>query len=781
MCEDRGIERYGRLRTLLDNENIYQGFGTLCMEADAKYNSGLFHFKDEKNRPTSPDELTLGLNIDDGVLKTIIKGLYYPESPYEFSVLQPEILGNVYEQFLGKVIRLTDGHRAKVEEKPEVKKSGGVYYTPQYIVDYIVENTVGQLCKGKTPNKVSKLKILDPACGSGSFLLGAYKYLLQWHQDYYTNQNDKKLPKNTVYVGKNGELYLTIKEKKRILLNNIYGVDIDSQAVWVTKLSLLLKVLEGENQDVLEAQKKLFKERALPDLGDNIKCGNSLIGAEIYNDSEFVLDDEELNRVNPFDWKNEFADVFSNDGFDVVVGNPPYIRIQAMKQWAPIEVEYYKNSYKSASKGNYDIYVVFVEKGLSLLNRKGILGFILPHKFFNAKYGEPLRSFVAKGQHLLKIVHFGDNQVFDKATTYTCLLFLNSTTNNEFNFVKVEDLDKWRISKDSIEGEISSNKVTDNEWNFVVGSGVELFEKLSELPIKLGNIASIFVGLQTSADKIYVLEKHKPQNNEKLVIVKDVNGSKWLLEKEILKPFIKDIKFSSFKRPMFNKWLIFPYMILSDKVIPISEKNMQYNYPNTYEYLKANKKALIERSNANSKNWWLYPYPKNLSLFKKRKLIVQVISKNGKYSYDNSGIYFTGGGNGPYYGVFYKDLDNPHSLHYLQALLNSKLLDFYLHKISSPFRGGYWSYGKRFIEKLPIRIIDFNTPEDVVIHDKVVELIDKIIKLNEKLIINTVPNEKERVQRQIDSTNIKIDNLVYNLYNLTDAEIKIIEDYHQSG
>ncbi len=278
MCEDQGVEKYEQLRTLLDNDNIYQHFSEICIKADAKYNSGLFHFHEENGRITSPDKFTLNLKIDDTIFKTIIKDLYYPNSPYEFSVLSPEILGNVYEQFLGKVIRLTPGHQAKIEDKPEVKKAGGVYYTPQFIVDYIVENTVEKLCKGKTPNKVSELRILDPACGSGSFLLGAFTYLLKWHIDYYTKHKDKNRLKDKIYQGKSGEYYLTIREKKRILLNNIYGVDIDSQAVNVTKLSLLLKVLEGENRDALEAQQKLFKERALPDLGDNIKCGNSLIG-----------------------------------------------------------------------------------------------------------------------------------------------------------------------------------------------------------------------------------------------------------------------------------------------------------------------------------------------------------------------------------------------------------------------------------------------------------------------------------------------------------------------
>src|SRR3990167_3544601 len=257
ICEDRGIEDYGRLQKLCDNTQVYRELCKIFREADARYNSGIFHFQKEKDRPTPPDELTLNLKIYEDVLKDIFKGLYYPESPYEFSVLPADILGQVYEQFLGKVIRLISGHRAIVEYKPEVKKAGGVYYTPTYIVDYIVKNTVGKLLEGKKPGPrggVSKLKILDPACGSGSFLIGAYQYLLDWHRDRYVEDGPKKY-RNVLHVqGPGGEWRLTTAERKRILLNNIYGVDIDPQAVEVTKLSLLLKVLEGESGETLNRQ-----------------------------------------------------------------------------------------------------------------------------------------------------------------------------------------------------------------------------------------------------------------------------------------------------------------------------------------------------------------------------------------------------------------------------------------------------------------------------------------------------------------------------------------------
>ncbi|MCI0470834.1 MAG: N-6 DNA methylase, partial [Candidatus Aminicenantes bacterium] len=281
IAEDRQMEDYARIRQLAETgKPIYPGLVDLFSQAEKKYDSGLFDFDN--------DRITPRLKIDDKVLKDIIGGLYYPDSPYEFSVLDVEILGNIYEQFLGKTIRLTAGHQARVEDKPEVKKAGGVYYTPRYIVDYIVAHTVGEKIGGKTPEEIAPLKILDPACGSGSFLLGAYQVLLDYHLKYYSGVSipgdapetakqrailSRAIKENRVYQIGGNEYQLTIEEKQRILLNNIYGVDIDRQAVEVTRLSLLLKLLEGESW---ESAGKLFKYsdmKLLPDLSGNIKCG----------------------------------------------------------------------------------------------------------------------------------------------------------------------------------------------------------------------------------------------------------------------------------------------------------------------------------------------------------------------------------------------------------------------------------------------------------------------------------------------------------------------------
>ncbi|OYV14574.1 MAG: type II site-specific deoxyribonuclease [Methanosaeta sp. NSM2] len=181
ICEDRAIEEYGRLKALLQEDGVYARLMEIFREADQRYNSGIFHFQEERDRAELPDSLTGALVLDDATLKEIIQDLYFPDSPYVFSEIPAEILGQVYEQFLGKVIRLEEGHRAVVEDKPEVRKAGGVYYTPSYIVEYIVKNTVGRLLEGKSAAQAAEIRILDPACGSGSFLIGAYQFLLDWH------------------------------------------------------------------------------------------------------------------------------------------------------------------------------------------------------------------------------------------------------------------------------------------------------------------------------------------------------------------------------------------------------------------------------------------------------------------------------------------------------------------------------------------------------------------------------------------------------------------------
>lgn len=376
VAEDRGVENYGDLREACCGNNYYKNIVEIFKKADGKYNSGIFDF--------SKDKITQNIEVDNKVIKEIINDLYYPKSPYEFLVISVEIIGNAYEQFLGKTITIGNNSKAKIELKPEVRKAGGVYYTPEYIVDYIVENTVGEKIKGKTPKEIANIKIVDPACGSGSFLIGAYKYLLNYHREYYSKQGKKKfLGSKEDAITEDGELALWVK--KQILINNIFGVDIDSNAVEVTKLSLLLKCMENETPASIMNNQSLFNERALPSLDENIKCGNSLIGNDFYSGGDSLnIDIETQYKINCFDWEDEFKNVFACGGFDVVIGNPPY-----GAELSEIERNYLEKKF-SLSNTNTAALFLGVLKNFLKDNCRG--GYIIPKSFIYASNWESSRD-----------------------------------------------------------------------------------------------------------------------------------------------------------------------------------------------------------------------------------------------------------------------------------------------------------------------------------------------------------------------------------------------------
>ena len=854
ICEDRGIEGYGTLLALTNGGDVYARLADLFRQADARYNSGLFHFAAEGDRPETPDAWTLGLAIDDKPLREILRGLYYPDSPYEFAVLPADILGQVYEQFLGQVIRLTAGHRAVVEAKPEVKKAGGVFYTPTFIVRVIVRRTVGPLLAGKTVREVAgtrgrpPVRIADIACGSGTFLLEVYQHLLDWYLAQYVahlapllqaghtatssdvrallpdnepapagkraRKTDGSLP---IYEAGGGrvagsEWRLTTAERKRILTTHIYGVDIDPQAVEVTKLSLLLKVLEGENEQTLGSQLRLFQERALPDLARNIKCGNSLIGPEFHDGQQLgLLDDEARYRINAFDWAAEFPEVFGADegrrtnderaggqpssfvvghssarGFDAIVGNPPYIRIQTMKEWAPLEVEYYKRAYAAAGKGNYDIYVVFVERALRLLNPRGRLGFILPHKFFNAQYGEPLRKLLAGGRHLAEIVHFGDQQVFHAATTYTCLLFLDRAGRDAFRFERVADLAAWREAREvdpkgladlaGLAAPIPADRATAAEWNFTVGAGAGLFEKLRAMPVKLGDVvARMYQGPITSADTVYLFKEFRRDKDSSTIEVFSKELNEWVqLESGILKEVVRSGSIQRY-RAIPTALVLFPYEVKQCSARLHSVDELQRSYPLAWAYLIRNKKLLEGREKGRFKTaqWYQFGRTQNLGMWEQPKLMIPyMITDLAAYLDRSDDFYFinvtTGG-----YGITSDERSG--SLAYLCGLLNSRLLNFCLKRVSTTFHGGYFAANKQYIEQLPIRPINFADATDVARHDRMVALVEAMLDLHRKLAAAVTDQEKTVHQRQIVATDRQIDRLVYELYGLTEEEIGIVE------
>ena len=761
IAEDRGVEEYGRLKNLVKGENYYENLFSYFKEADSKYNSGLFDFK--------KDNISRNCIIDNKTIKAIINELYYPISPYEFSVLSVEILGSAYEQFLGKQIKLTAGHRAVIEEKPEVRKAGGVYYTPQYIVEYIVENTLGKLTADKTPEQVAKLKIVDPACGSGSFLLGAYQHLLNWHLQYYnpgfekqtaiaqnsTDYNEKERnaaikERNKLPLTPAGNLTTTIK--KQILLNNLYGVDIDTQAVEVTKLSLLLKCIEGETGSSITAEMR-FGERVLPTLDSNIKSGNSLIDFDFY-DGQIDFEPALEKKIKPFSWQQAFPEIFKKGGFDAVIGNPPYVRQELLSDFK----NYFQRTYK-VYHGMADLYSYFFEKGIGLLNEKGLFGIIVANKWMRANYGEPLRKWL-KDQPIKQIIDFGDLPVFQSATTYPCIFIAGKERNSTaIEVTNVKTLDFTNLTTYINENKTSSNQnsLEDSGWN--LGSETEqlLLKKLQSAGIPLGEYVKgkIYRGVLTGLNEAFVID----EATKNRLIKEDKKSA------EIIKPFLAGRDVKRYQVPTSERFLIFTKRGIDIEKYPaIKNHLLQFK-----EQLKPKPKDWKgdEWKGRKPGSYLWYEIQDAVDYFKefeKTKIIIPAIVQNASYAFDELGFYSND-----------KTCIIPTNDKYLLGVMSSKAVDFFLKSIASTKQGGYFEYKPMYIIKLPIKKINNQNKSEKSLHDEIVQLVETMLQLQQQKQAATLPNQQQQVEQRISYTDTKINEKVYAIYGLTPEEIKLVE------
>ena len=764
IAEDRSIEPYGNLQNAISSRehDPWRNLFTIFSEADAKYNSGLFDFK--------KDKLSKDLKIDNKVIKTIIKELYYP-SPYAFDAMPVEILGSAYEQFLGKVIRITPGHHAKIEEKPEVRKAGGVYYTPQYVVEYIVKNTVGKLVEGKSPNEISEIKIVDPACGSGSFLIGAYQYLLDWHKDYYSNGGKLNSAFPAIRRGVKGEVLtpegnLTTSEKKRILLNNIYGVDIDVNAVEVTKLSLLLKCMEGETDASIAYQLSIFHERVLPTLDNNIKDGNSLVDTDFYASQ---LDFGEEKKIKPFNWQKAFPEVFnrkkeepkdelkiiaqkaklhavkalqyvseleeklsivhepmtgfnSNGGFDVVIGNPPWVDIKGHPQEL---VKYYFDKFSTA-ENRINLYSIFVEQGLKFLGKHGIFGFIIPNSILYQSSYEKIRKLILKEFAVNTIVRLPDN-VFQNVKAETiiisisksnqisdCILYDRTDTITEINESNCKEVKKIN-SKEWLKNEFSVFDIFSNN------AEMELLKKIEKNKIDLIELCGFTLGLTP-------YDKYKGHTQ------------KQIQERVFHSTTMKDETF----KPLLEGADVKRYSVLWGK------------------------KEFISYGN------WLGAPREQRFFTAPRILIRQIVS--GKplriyAGYTDKEIYNTQS----VFNIISKD-ENRLNTKYLLGLLNSNLMNFYHgHKYLDLSKNLFQKILIQNCKKFPIKTIDYQNKDEAQLQTEIITLVDQLLKLNEEKTEARIQSKISHLDGKIEFCEDRINEIVNKLYGLEQPEIDLIK------
>ena len=755
IAEDRNLEPYGTLERVAREKQVYEKIKNLYRAADRKYNSGLFHFDPSDDSRGAPDKLSMDIYIPDNVLQQIIFALYPPQSRYEFSVIAADILGQVYERFLGKVIEVRSADhetRVAVEEKPEVRKAGGVYYTPEYIVDYIVENTLGKLLDGATPEQAARLRVLDPACGSGSFLTGAYNYLLDWHIDYYRRHPAQF--RNRRRETAEGIL-LTTTEKRRILLNNIYGVDLDQSAVEVTKLSLLLKMLENENDST---GLRDMDGPILPDLGGNIKWGNSLVGSDFYDGTDVGgLADEELQRVKAFDWDGAggFADIMAAGGFDAVIGNPPYVRQETL---GAAFKTYAKKTYDTYA-GTADLYTYFIERGLNLLREGGAFSIIVANKWLRARYGKPLRAWLKK-QAIREIIDFGDLPVFQQATTYPCILTIGKAgAGDSFAAAQVDTLEfaSLREYLGSLRYAVDKTMLDDGEWALVDESTQRLIARLNHHGVSLKEFidGKMFIGIKTALNKAFVISQD--QYDE---IISEEPQSR-----QLIKPYLVGRDIKRFLLTSRNRYVV---------VVPdgwTSQKSgkrdgnwdwFRANYTRLADHLQPFEAAARKRTDQ-GEYWWELRPCSYYDEFEKEKIVFPDIATRGQFAIDDSGFYLDMTG-------FAIDSNS----RYLLGILNSRLITFLFSKSSSEIRGGFLRWKRQYVNALPIRTIDFDNPGDVAMHDEMVGLVERMLGLH-KGYADLTDVQRSVVDAQIARVDRAIDALVYRLYGLSGDEVGVVE------
>jgi hypothetical protein len=735
--------------------------------------------------------------------------------------LSPEVLGHIFEQTV-------------------TQKEKGAYYTPEDITSYIARNTVhpylldqinektkesyknldevfgldsnvsenrvvadGGVAKTGTVNDIrtdhietlyfdilKNMSVLDPAVGSGAFLLAIQEVLLDTYlscighfQDIELFERTGRVQDELEKIEANGSP--TLFAKHEIILNNLYGVDIDQGAVEICKLRLWLSMVADIENDPNEVE-------PLPNVDFNIRQGNTLIGyTELIDttskgDSELVnwgggvgksveerydeiikaiseyknattvskankwrnkaekrlnkhreslnekilqnfaevgisIDSKELEEHSPFHYILEFAEVYSKGGgFDIIVGNPPYIRIQELKKTQPKIIDYLGESEEyDTPYYNYDIAIPFTERSHDLLSEQGRMSFIMTNKWLQSRYGGKLREKLANEKTVSSLVDFGDQQVFRGISTYVLILSLTKSKNDHIDYAEVDGIgEDLGVRLDEISRKINNEYVStfetlystldDNPWSFVPKQEAEILEEISKYT-KLEEVTRrIFQGCITGKDPVFILDKRR-EEGEYYIAFSDALDKEVKIEKEITKPLLKGDEFQKWRTVDSGKIVIYPYKIEEsmgkEEVSLVDLDEIERNYPDTYEYFEKNKEVLRSRERGKWKDideWHQFSRRQNIDQFHEEKIMTSVLNKKSKFSLDeNQNFVFVGGGNAGGYGVKISNSENM-SKYYLLSILNSRLLEWNVEKISSQFRRGYFSYGKKYIENLPI-------------------------------------------------------------------------------
>lgn len=757
VCEDRNIEQYNSLINIKNASKNSIKLIEKLKKADEYYNSGIFELP-------YVDEF---LCEKSDIFGQIISDLYYPNSSYSFSVLSSEILGNIYEIMLQDKLYIRQGN-VILDRKPE-NIDRDVVTTPNYIIREIINKTIKPYIENREKD-IFDIKIADIACGSGAFLLESFQYLNDYLIDYYKEHDISKLLHTGI-----GTYKLKFNIKKDLLLNCFYGIDKDYNAVKTTEFGLLLKLLEDENTETLPSR------QVLPKLNKNIFWGNSLISNNMTENEEIASD------INAFDYENQ--------KFDIIIGNPPYMKTEDIKTLTPLEKPIYESNYKSAFK-QYDKYFLFIERSLQLVNKNGIIGYILPNKFMKVGSALELRKLLKDNKYIREIISFGANQVFKDKTTYTNILILTEQSNEQIEYTEINKLNDWLLRNydyKKYSNEINLANLSDDGWIMFPKYLELIYNKILKNTIYLkdlvgeGNISN---GIQTSRNDYYIF---KAKKEDKRYYYFDKNEKEFKIEKEVVRPYYEtpktksDDSLNTYKKFEPNSFVIYPYKSVDEEVKFIEIEELQERYPACYNYFLKNKEKFIYSAKGGIRDikpavttnneWYRYGRQQALQMDNiSRKIVVGVMSQGNKYAIDESKTFISSGGTAGYCIVVLPE-KSQYSIYYLQAILNSKQLELAALLNGEIFRGNYTSRGTKVLKKLPIKTIDFQNKQEKMLHDKIASYQEELISINQNIHLNK-DNQRQRImyENAFKRTKQLLDNELLSLYGMTKEEFNLISE-----